>query len=250
MYKTFRHGGKIGDVIFSLPAIRELGGGILYLPERTPDACKNLYSSLKDLLLLQPYIKEVREYPSGLPYMELAPDIHIDYDLDRARLQPLKGVVHIVKRYMDAFEINYPGWKEPWLNVETIPFRWSFWQSVKKGPYVLINYTGRHIKNDQMNLTSLLNWKNVIRSIDLPVYFVGLKSEWESFCDLIGQEMPHLRTTNMLELALLIKGAHSVYCNQSATLALAQSLGKNYYLEPKPMKRNCLLYTQNENILQ
>src|SRR6186713_1910265 len=103
MYKTFRHGGKIGDVIFSLPVIRELGGGIVYLPESTPDACNNLYSGLKDLLEEQPYIKEVREYPSWLPYMQLVPDIHIDYDLDRARMQTLKGVIHIVKRYLDAF---------------------------------------------------------------------------------------------------------------------------------------------------
>src|ERR1043165_8558277 len=110
--KTFRHGGKIGDTIFSLPTIRELGGGILYLPEKTPDGCNALYSSLKELLLQQSYIKEVREYPSGLPYMELAPGIPIDYDLDRARLQQLKGRIHLVKRYMDAFDVNYLNWKE------------------------------------------------------------------------------------------------------------------------------------------
>lgn len=250
MYKTFRHGGKIGDCIYSLPTIRELGGGVLYLPERTPDACNNLYSSLKDLLLQQSYIKEVREYPSDLPYMGLAPDIHIDYDLDRARLQPLKGVIHIVKRYMDAFVVNYPNWKEPWLQLEPQPFRWSFWQAITKEGYVLINYTGRHITNDQMKLTSKVDWGKVIKSINLPCYFIGLKAEWEYFCQMTDIELPFLRTGNILEVALLIKGAHSVYCNQSSTLALAQSLGKTYFLEPKPMKRNCFLETPNENILQ
>src|SRR6186713_2528982 len=98
MVKKFKHNGKQGDVIFSLPTIRELGGGILYIPENTPDECRGMYSNMKVLLELQPSIHEVREYPSGLGYMEQAPGIAIDYDLDRARLQPAKGVVHIVKR--------------------------------------------------------------------------------------------------------------------------------------------------------
>jgi hypothetical protein len=242
MCKTFRHGGKIGDVIFSLPTIRELGGGILYLPERTPDACNNLYSSLKDLLLHQPYIKDVREYPSGLNYMELAPDIHVDYDLDRARLQPLKGVIHIVKRYMDAFGINYPNWKEPWLKLpDVVP--------PIEGEYMLVNYTGRHIFNDCMKIKSSVNWTEVIKSIKKPAYFVGLESEYHNFVQH-STDLPYLKTDNILQLSLLIKGAHSVYCNQSSTLAIAQGLSKEYYLDVKPMKTNCLLNLPNEHLLQ
>jgi hypothetical protein len=247
MYKTFRHGGKIGDVIFSLPTIRELGGGILYLPEKTPDACNNLYSSLKDLLLQQPYIKEVREYPSGYPYMQLAPDIHIDYDLDRARLQPMKGVIHIVKRYMDAFGIDYPGRKEPWLAVSDRPFQYRFWNI--ETDYVLVNYTARHITNDQLHITSQVNWKRVIESIKLPKYFIGTTEEWMSFREKIGHFIPKLETDDILDAALLVKDAKAVYCNQSSILALAQSLGRDYYLDVKPKKTNCLLYTNHENIL-
>jgi hypothetical protein len=239
--KTFRHGGKIGDVIYSLPTIRELGGGILYLPERTTDSCDNLYSGLKDLLLLQPYIHEVREYPSGLPYMKLARDIHIDYDLDLARLQPMKGVIHIVKRYMDAFGVNYPGWEKPWLKIEG--------RSRFTGEFVVINYTGRHIHNDKLNITSSVNWQRVLQSIKQHAFFVGTEQEHEGFCGIAGK-IPHIATSNMLEVAIIIKAARTVYCNQSSVLALAQSLGKTYYLEPKPHKTNCLLYTQNENILQ
>jgi hypothetical protein len=253
--KTFRHGGKIGDVIYSLPTIRELGGGILYLPERTPDACDNLYSSLKDLLLLQPYIHEVREYPSDLPYMELAPDIHIDYDLDLARLQPMKGVIHIVKRYMDTFGVDCPGWKEPWLHLEgDINDSWGdalndYFRSELALDYALINYTGRHVHNDKMNITSKLDWRKVLNGVSNEVYFVGSKLEYRQFIIKYGY-IRYFETANILQLAYLIKGAHSVYCNQSSVLALSQSLGKTYYLEPKPQKTNCLLYTQNENILQ
>jgi hypothetical protein len=233
--------GKIGDVIFSLPTIRELGGGILYLPESTPDGCSDLYSTMKDLLLQQPYIHEVREYPSGLAYKEQAPGISIDYDLDLARDQPKKGLIHIVKRYMDAFGINYPNWKEPWLKAEG--------EREVRGEYVIVNYTGRHIYNEQMKVESKVNWKRVINSIEQPKYFIGKYEEYLWFCKKYGIDLPCLQTHNLLQAALLIKHAHSVYCNQSSCLAISQSLGKTYFLDVKPFKSNCLLETTNEHIL-
>lgn len=238
-----KHSGKCGDIIFSLPAIRELGINILYIPETTAESPR-LYSNLKDLLLLQPYIKEVREYPSGLAYKEWVPGIHIDFDLDIARDQPRKGVVHIVKRYMGAFGINCPNWKEPWL--------WLPDESNTKGPridYALINYTGRHITNNQLKITSKVNWQRVVNSIEGPKYFVGTTEEYASFCSKYNVTLPHLQTHNLLQLALLIKKAKTVYCNQSCVLALSQSLGKEYYLDVKPMKQNCLLKTPNEHLL-
>lgn len=238
MYKTFRHGGKMGDVIFSLPTIKALGGGILYLPEKTPDACNNLHSSLKDLLLQQDYIKDVREYPSGYPYLKLAPGIKIDYDLDKARNQPKKGLIHIVKRYMDEFGIVNPNWKEPWLQID----------AVRSRDYSVINYTGRHIKNDQTGAVSKVDWERVVDSIKEPIVFVGLEHEYEWFCENVAI-IPHLKTENILQVAEVIAGAKAVYCNQSMCLALAQAIGKTYYLDVKPGKSNCLLYTEKENLL-
>jgi hypothetical protein len=243
MYKTFKHMGKMGDVIFSLPTIRELGGGVLYLPESTPDECTGLYSSMKDLLLQQSCIEEVREYPSGLAYMELAPNIHIDYDLDIARIQPLKGVIHIVKRYMDAFAVNYQNWKEPWLDLPNEKPRFDL-----PDEYCLVNYTGRHIINEQLKIKSRVDWTEVIKSIKKPVYFIGHESEYHNFVNHFSH-LPFLHTDNILQVAHLIKEAHSVYCNQSSFLAIAQSLGKEYYLDVKPRKTNCLLFTPNEHLL-
>lgn len=240
MYKTFKHNGKIGDVLFSLPTIRELGGGILYIPENTPDECTGMYSALKDLLLLQPCIHEVREYPSGLAYMEQAPGIHIDYDLDDARKQPAKGVIHIVKRYMDQFKIHITTWANPWLIVDEKP-------TGIKGPYTLINYTGRHRINERMG-KSKVDWKRVLQSIKGHVLFIGLPEEYVLFCQEYGPVI-YYHTKNMLEVARLIRDCDALYCNQSSALAIAQGLGKPYHLDVKPGKTNCLLYTKNEYIL-
>jgi hypothetical protein len=147
---------------------------------------------------------------------------------------------------MDAFGINYPNWKEPWLTVEQKPFERTWWNI--PDDYVLVNYTGRHIVNDQMKIKSRVNWARVVESIKKPIYFVGHESEYLNFVEH-STALPYLKTDNILQLSLLIKGAHSIYCNQSSTLAIAQSLGKTYYLDVKPMKTNCLLHTPNEHIL-
>lgn len=238
--KTFRHGGKFGDVIFSLPAIRELGGGVLYLPENTPDDCKGLYSGMKRLLEQQPFISEVREYPSGLAYGQKAKGIDIDYDLDDARKQPGKGVVHIVRRYLDAFNLSLPNWKEPWLTVQG--------ETPIPGEYVVVNYTGRHTLNEQTGIRSRIDWIRVHHSISAKKYFVGTEEEHHNYKMSIGM-IDRFVCKDVLEMALVVKGTQKVYANQSLCLALAQSLGKEYYCDFKPGKTNCMLFTKNENAL-
>jgi len=241
MVKTLRHGGKMGDVIYSLPAIRELGGGVLYLPENTPDQVSGMFTSMKSLLRLQPFIKGVVEYPSGLVYGERAAGMHIDYDLDKARLQPAKGVIHIVKRYLDTFGIKLPSWKEPWLTVDDLP-------APVKGEYTVFNYTGRHVVNDLLP-SPPFDWRKLYFNVPGRKVFVGTPEEAGYFYSLTGCE-EWIKTDNALQLARVVRDAKAIYCNQSLVLTLAQGLGKTYYLFPKPFKTNCIMNTPNENILK
>ena len=72
---TFKHSGDLGDIIYSLPTIRALGGGILYLDPAGGESdpyiraqCvdgktrlnKQTIDFLSPLLKLQPYITDVR----------------------------------------------------------------------------------------------------------------------------------------------------------------------------------------------
>ena len=64
----FRHRRKLGDIIYSLPAIRHLGGGILYLDPTSfygaPDqACwRRHFETLIPYLEQQPYLRDARIY--------------------------------------------------------------------------------------------------------------------------------------------------------------------------------------------
>lgn len=232
MYKTFRHSGKTGDVIFSLPTIREMSGGVLYLPVDGPES-RGLFENMNALLIQQTYIQEVREYPSGLPYGELASDIHIDVDLDKHRTHPLRGRVNMVKRYYEVFGID-ADWKQPWLQVEG--------EAPITGEYSLVNLTPRFREE------SKVDWKRIHNAIPGRKIFIGTPQEYSHYVSKIG-DIEYFETKNLLTLALTIRYSLALYCNQSAALSVAQGLGKTYYLEKKPFKTNCLFYTPNEFIL-
>jgi hypothetical protein len=233
---TARHSGKVGDILYSLPTVKALGADVLYVPENT-DQCTGLYGNMKSLLEQQPFLKEVREYPSlGGTFGKMIkdPDIHLDYDLDRHFEHPMRGRVNMVKRYFDIFGIKGVDHTKPWLTVE--------------GPrlidhdYNLISLTPRFRDN------SRVNWTKVYEKIPKPAYFIGTAEEHEEFVEKYGA-ISRLYTTDLLTFALYIKYCSALFCNQSAALPIAQGLSKTYHCEFKPYRTNCYFYTQNEHQL-
>jgi hypothetical protein len=67
MMMTFKHNGKIGDILYSLPLIKAMGGGILWIPEASHES-ECMFSSMYSLLMQQPYLVDVKQYPSYLAY--------------------------------------------------------------------------------------------------------------------------------------------------------------------------------------
>ncbi|HEX4792935.1 MAG TPA: hypothetical protein VH370_04035, partial [Humisphaera sp.] len=88
MTKTFKHSGNLSEIIFALPTIRALGGGILYLdpaggeseplvkqPQKLRSRTRldaDSIESLRPLLALQEYIVEVRNWSGE----------NVDFNLD------------------------------------------------------------------------------------------------------------------------------------------------------------------------
>jgi hypothetical protein len=113
--KTFRHSGDLGDIIYSLPAIKELGGGILYLntnkttpkyPGTPTKFSEKGAEILKPLLLKQSYIQDVKLWDGE----------NIDFDLpdktefnDRYQIEEqVNGQYHIHYRNL-RLEFNNKG---------------------------------------------------------------------------------------------------------------------------------------------
>ena len=235
---TARHSGKIGDIIYAIPAMKLLKVEKVLIPNITGE-CNGLRHTLKRLMEVNGF--EVGLYPDNTPYgMVAAGYEYPTYDFDDAREQPGKGRIHIVKRYLDTFKLKPKNWTEPWLNSG---FEYAH------GDFTVVSWTGRHLLNKQTGQESKVDWTKVVESIKGDVYFVGLREEFIMFTEKF-KVYPKMRyLDDMLDVAQFIAGAKAVYCNQSAILAIAQGLGKDIYCEFKPGKTNCKLYRDNEHEL-
>lgn len=222
--------GGLGDIVYSIPVMRELGVGIVYVKENWyHHPGLSLYSAIKNLLEKEGF--EVRPTNPNYPVCRFDKKIKYDYNLDRFRKQPLRGKIHIQENMRRSFRIPLQP-AEPWLKMHT----------EDKG-YNLIHLTERWRDRSEVD------WKKLLREIKQPVFFLGLQYEWLDFQLKYG-DIEWWETTDILDMCHAVANCSALYCNQSVALTLAQGLGKEYWLEVKPGKTNVLLYTKNENLLK
>lgn len=194
---TFAHAGDLGDVIWALPSIRALGGGILkfspkgYAREPMTQMRVNLISPL---LMEQPYIKDVQIHDEG----------YVDFDFRQFR------TLHKQHSNLSRDQAEWTGAKidtsGPWL---TLP-------PCKATGHIIINRTDRY-RNE------LFPWATLHRSLGDHLRFVGLPKEHEDFETDFGT-VPYLPTETLLDVALLIKGSRNFIGNQSVCNAIAEAL--------------------------
>lgn len=239
--QSFLHSGGAGDVIYSLPLVRHLQGGVLYLkPRNIYNTVCNVHLALKRLLERQWYIREVREYDAALGFFQYDPKIRTEVDLDKFRQVPELQTLKFPLCYFKAHAVAPPdGWSEPWLWAEPrVPVG-------AEGGFALINRTARYH-------APRFDWNATLEAIVLrheKVFFIGLPEEHEAFVRETKKEIAHLPTFDLWDVACYLEAAAALYCNQGACLTIAQALGRPYYLEVLPGQKSCILGGTNEWIL-
>ena len=226
---SFHHSGDLGDIIYSLPTIRELGGGDLYLSpdNRTPMSTREKMNPsrcelMRDLLLLQPYIHSV-QYTETMP-----PDV--DYDLNHMRMLirrekiDAKPGYNLARCYLRTFGLPLDHDGPKWLSVDR-PVRMP-------GKPVVIARSSRY-QNDAFD------WRRLTGLYKGRMVFVGTPDEHQDFCAKWG-EIPFQPTSTLLDLARLIAGAELFVGNQSCPYAIAEGLKVPAILEPCPGGSNTL----------
>jgi len=256
--KTFSHSGHLGDCLYSLPVVKILSGGeaTMIIKEIFEDHRGHIngntgpessnytqYDAIKDLLLLQPYIKQVERFtpPLGFDYspMSWPGMIHkIDYDLDRSRLQRGRKYIFHVQRYFDTFGIT-DDWRNyiPWLTIDE--------ENKRTDNYAIFHITDRWHG-------FLPDWRTIYRTELLKydrIYFTGYKSDYYKFEERYSTLMDYLPTGTLLDLARVVRDAQAVYTNQNCCLVLAQGLGKKYYLARNADRTHCHTGNANEILL-
>ena len=217
--KTFKHSGDLGDIIYSLPTIRALGGGVLYLDPNGGESdphikrqCvdgktrlnKQTIDFISPLLKLQPYIEDVR-YWEGQP---------ITYNLDEFRQKfndPNKRNKNsnLADLHLEQFNLPFSEVETPWLHVDG---------EIKLKKRVVIARSPRVQGGfGMLNASKFFLRDNAI--------FVGIPKEHEFFEWTFGINIDYYKTDTVLELFKIIKGAELFIGNSSFPLSLAIAMG-------------------------
>jgi len=228
--------GGLGDIVYAVPVLRQLGvtrlyAKVAYYYPPHGDMC----SSLQRLLAQQGI--ECLPTSGAYPPFEYEPGLTFDYDLDQARKQPWRGRNHIITSYLNQFGLSHDGWTRPWLKVEG---------EHQFGNYCVVQRTPR------WRSRNAVDWRRVFGELQErydQVIFVGFPEDHREFRREVGAPVDHVACADVLDMALLIRDCRAFYGNQSVGVVLAQGLGKEYWLERNAMKQNVLMGTPNEHIL-
>lgn len=212
---TFVHGGDIGDLVYALPTVRELGGGTLIMsPCKTREPMtEGKAAKIAPLLELQPYIKctgfEANPPPSA-------------YNFNTFRDFMKKGK-SLALVQSELFGKNGHTTKEAWLRVD---------HPVRVADYDVIIHRSTRYQNPAFN------WKAVVKKYGKRALMVGLEQEHSIFTKAFGKVEYH-RTGDFLELARVIAGAKLFIGNQSAPYSIAEGLKVPAILESCPTALDC-----------
>lgn len=215
---TFYHSGDIGDIIFGLPAIRAMGGGLLYLgpnmdkpPFHTRERMTMARANqLIPLLKLQPYLRDAA-------FASRQPSVHYDLNQFRMLLEkvgPHANLSHVQLKHL-GFGPEYCD--AAWLRVD---------RAVRvQGKPVVIARTLRY--------AGTMDWQAIADDLADQAVFIGMPDEHAEFCRLFGP-IYHHPTRDLLEAARIICGADLFVSNQGGLHAIAEGLKINLLQEPHP----------------
>lgn len=223
--RTFQATGDMGDLIYLLPVIRHLGGGVLKLksePRITRTLTHAMFDSLAGIMKPQEYIEDV-VWADGAR-------VEHDFTLFRSHYQPLRTLVATQAAYRNIFGVDtHSAWIAP-------P------QVIKHGRPVIARSPRYHNPEWQGIWPEILaRYPNAL--------FIGHEAEHGAFCAEFGH-VEKAPTKDFVEMAAIIAGASIFIGNQSAPYALAEAMKVDSIQETHPKQRDCIFGRENGAFLR
>lgn len=227
--RTFKHSGNLGDIIYALPTIIALGGGILYIatndhpPLISPDAphpfplSSDIIDQMADLLKTQPYLKDVRLYGGEA----------VDYDLDCFREYVVNDralwKIHLAHWHLIKFNVRFD-----------LCQQWLFNIAASHVKDIVVTYSTKNAAP-----SGIFNWQALEDYTDQCI-FLGFENEYHAFKKRTGLEISFLTVRDIVELAQVIKGSKLLISNQSFGFALAEAMKHPRFLDVLRLRSNSL----------
>lgn len=221
--KTFLHSGDLGDIIYSLPVIKILGKGILYLDSsggkddplvqwgingryKNTSLNSKTINLIKPLLLQQSYIEDVIEVSS-------INEVKVNYNLNTFRKNLVNNNLCDAHLLANNLSLDYKKFK--WLTIDG-----NLYYPKKD---VLIVRTLRVQSNHSF-------WENLSDELIQRAVFVGNELEYKVFQNVFKYDIPFW-DLDILNLARAISGCNLFISNQTFGAAIAEGFKKNLIQE-------------------
>ncbi len=219
---SFLHYGHLGDIINSLPVIKELSQNkicklYIQINKKIPKHVVSrdhpfgeVYLSEKPVEKLLPLLQSQRY----IQKVEIYHNDEIDIDLNFFREMPINFNIDSVRWYFHLTG-KHPNLSERYLEVK---------DNENYKDYIVIMRSLRR-QNEQINYSFLSKYKKIV--------FVGLKNEFDELKKQINN-LEYYNSEDFLELASIIKNAKIFIGNLSFGYALAEALKVPRLLESGP----------------
>lgn len=216
--ETYKHSGKLGDLVYALPAVRALGGGTLCVNVSGDSIGLSGFNAIRPLLEAQSFVSQVRIWEGEA----------VDVDLDTFRnFDPAQRNLidcHLLAAGLQPVKVD-----DPWLTIDR-PHK------VAGRPVV---FGGAR---NWMPIPGF--WETCYARFGREATLVGLPDEHTRFEREVGP-IHFTPTANMLEAAEVIAGAELFVGSQSSGYAIAEGLKQNSILGVYPVAPNCTFARPN-----
>jgi hypothetical protein len=197
------HSGCIGDIIYSIPAIKALGATTLLVDDRPwTKPIVSRIGAFSRLLESQGIL--VRKHEGE----------HIDFDLSTYRNGGMRYGDNIATRVARWMGVKVDLTK-PWIHIEEK-------NPETKGKIIVSRGARWH--------GEFFPWRKLVEAYGEHMLFVGLSEEHQAFCNEFGT-IPHLLTNDLYDVATAIAGADLFIGNQSSPNSIAVGLGSPSIVE-------------------
>lgn len=233
--RAYYHSGNLGDVIYSLAAVRDHGGGKLLLgPEYLHTAICDSPISRNKFELLKPLLDQQR-YLTGSEFATAHPRRSSVHDLNQfrsawnsAEVRAKTGIRSLCKMHYHVLGITDRfSEADSWLTVD---------DPIHTDRFV-IHRSPRYRNPD-------FPWSTVYAQLRGKLLFVGLPQEHTEFEATFGR-VAYWKPYNFLEMAQLIAGSLGYIGNQSFPMSIALGLGVNVCQESWPQSPDCVFARPN-----
>jgi len=241
-HNDFYISGELGDIIYSLPSIKYLGGGNLYIGgqfDKFPNykvLDKNLVNQLSEILLQQPYIKNVyfsETCPNNVIDLNQFKNRFIDWNNNKLNDNEVDKLrrTNISTLFSNLLKVPTTICSNKWLT-----------NKISQSEFIVVNRSLKY-HNEKFPWTEIVtNFKEYIR-------FIGHKDEYDDFCNKFGK-VNYVETPKLIDVFNIISECAVFIGNQSFCYSLAEGLKKNCIQETDTWISNCQYFRDNSLIFK